>query len=158
MLYENSEDRKNQSTAAWVYQDHLLKLGSRVRVTETRQEYRECYDFGVYDAHGMWTGVLEIKCLTYPEEAMMGWPGLMIEKPQMSRLRKQFWAAGRWTKEVVLLMMSADLACYAINARDIAAMWSSCKVAPDGWVKSDHGTKPRDAEARLFPIPLWVKL
>lgn len=164
MIYENSSDREQQNMAAFQFERHLRTLGvGPVQCVETPEYRRECYDF-VLNVHGMWTGVVEVKARRVSSETVEGWGSLLVEVPQLTRLREQFYLnspvtkKSQWTKEVIILNRCIeDDVCYAINIRDIMTNWNEFEDAPPEMIKDNHGTQSADRKGKLVPVSLMEK-
>lgn len=164
MKHENQKDRQRQGEALFLLGRHLTALGvTQVSLRETPQEAALPYDAQMY-VHGMYTGVVEVKCINYRHDEVEGWgTGLMLKKPQLAALRKEFCGmsavSGKpyWNKEVILLVRCKDDVLYAINLRRVMELWRDLDVVPQEKVKTNHGKEQADFECRYVPLIHWER-
>lgn len=162
-MHETTEDREKQSVALFCYQRHLDQLGvTGATIHETPQGAMLPYDAKVC-FHGMYTTVIEVKCLNYRSDEIDKFDGIMVKKPQLSALRKEFYhksgVTGKhyWNKEVIILVKASDHVCYAINLRRVMEYWPDCAVVPQEFVRTNHGKEQADFECRYIPATKWDK-
>jgi hypothetical protein len=161
MADENTRDREKQHIALHLYRKHLLTMGIDViRTRETAQEDMLPYDAEVW-VNGLFTGVIEVKCINYRSDQVAEWGHLGVKKPQMTRLREMFYKRrlnGKyaWSKNVTILVRCKDNVCFVIDADTIMNQWLDSEVAPEGWAKTNHGKATHDnVEARFIKLAHW---
>ena len=166
MIYENKKDRHQQGLAAFQLERHINRMGGSVKLIETPEHRRECYDFQIFDGHNMFTGVCEVKDRHISEEKLLGAykSKLLIDEPRLTSLKDKFFLPtldnnrSEWTKDVVLLWrIVEDDVCYAINIKDLIDNYDQTEEAPHGYTGNDHGNKPSNKVGILIPISLMER-
>lgn len=164
MIYENGNDREQQSIAAYQYERHLRTLGAGpVSCVETPETHRLPYDFTL-NVHGKWVGVLEVKSRKISSETAEKWGSIVIDVERLKSLKEKFYLNSKvsgkayWTKEVIFVFRCVDDdVCYAINIREIIRHWDSLEDAAKEMLTDNHGAKLANRTGKLIPTRLMEK-
>lgn len=156
MLYENSSDRTKQEVACDKLQAHLNKMGVMATFKQSSDPDKPPYD-AYMSVNGHYTGVVEVKNLTYESTEVEKWRGIMIKRDQIADQWKLFNRKGKWIKEVVILVTCTDNVFYVINLKDIHRLWDESEKVPQHMVKDDHGKKSSKKKHRFIKQKHWDK-
>ena len=162
MIHENAEDRKAQTEVVNVVKEFLSGLPlvgtdlmgeSWFELKESKEKDHESHDFEVWH-QGRYIAVGEIKCRNgkYRWEYFKenGW---MIARERLTKLRQH----DKDGKHVMLVLRTSDGFVMYTMLKTLMENYKLLKKAPDGWCKTDHGTKPKDEHGLIIPPELLRK-